>query len=442
MKRYLSISCAICILLSGLLLSGCAPQGLSMISLSDVQGSFFDQYNGTKDAYLCRIRDNAPAELTIPGEYNGKPVVALETDTTLKRLDSLEIGDGIQILSDVLRFMDQAPESVTVPASVSIINYSFSDSQRVKTVVIEGDISRLDWCFNNCADLQTVEIRGSVEAIDGATFKYCPSLKKITINGDVKQIGSDSFSDLKALEEVTIGGTVQNVENGAFSRCPVLKTVNYASCPDNSMEKSLYTAKTASDAITEKALSKLGQPFDKKKEISVDDAPKYAEVLNGPVLGMTICADCPYTEYAVDKVPEGTDLRVFSTQAIDDAFPDTVVTAEKIQKINSGKADMVYCLVERIGYSDGPEYLMSPSGYYMHFRISLWNSKTDELIAWYTERVGAAPFSYTIGKEQIFYDFPTGSGTKNFHKDENKKEPTPLSIIEKDIFKTVNTAAY
>lgn len=119
------------------------------------------------------------ADVVIPGEIEGKPVVY--------------IGD-----------------------------YAFKDTN-VETVIIPDSVTGIKTAFFACKSLKKVELPDSVTHIASMAFLDCTSLKEINMPKNLLSIGEYAFSKT-ALVEVTIP-KLAKIEKGAFEHISTLKTV-------------------------------------------------------------------------------------------------------------------------------------------------------------------------------------------------------------------------
>ena len=148
--------------------------------------SFTVLQNGT--CVLTGTGTATDADVVIPAEHEGKPVVAIG-NSVFGRYKNLK--------------------SVTIPASVKEIR---------KTA------------FADCATLESVTFaEGSVlESIGEDAFYYCSELKSVTVPASVKTIGANAFYACKKLLSVTFadGSALEKIEKAAFSDCSALKSVS------------------------------------------------------------------------------------------------------------------------------------------------------------------------------------------------------------------------
>ena len=104
----------------------------------------------------------------------------------------------------------------------------YVDGERVTEVEIPESLDKIGACMFMGASIGSVRIPDSVEMIDLAAF--CGSgLTSVVIPGSVKNIGSGAFSRCLSLREVTIEDGVETIGKEAFCRSNGLKRV-YCNC--------------------------------------------------------------------------------------------------------------------------------------------------------------------------------------------------------------------
>ena len=124
-------------------------------------------------------------KITIPSEYNDKPVYGID-------------GLAFRGCSSLKR--------ITIPDSVKYIGVG---------------------AFQNCTSLKSITIPDSVQSIGFLAFDGCKSLKSVTIGNNVRSIESSTFSRCSSLKSITIPDSVTSIKEDAFEYCGSLTTVYY-----------------------------------------------------------------------------------------------------------------------------------------------------------------------------------------------------------------------
>lgn len=115
--------------------------------------------------------------LSIPSEYEGKPVTVLGT---------------IDENGDLQGFYYSKIVELIIPDSV--------------TEIIDGNAEDRIGVFSNCRELKKVTLSKSLSKIGSFAFKGCSSLENITIPASVQNIGEEAFGDWTEDQTIYIEG--------------------------------------------------------------------------------------------------------------------------------------------------------------------------------------------------------------------------------------------
>ena len=117
------------------------------------------------------------AEVIIPSEYKGLPVVA--------------IGSG-----------------------------AFWDNKQTTSVVIPNTVTKIDhYAFNGCTSLQSIVIPNSVTEIGTFAFTNCTSLETVILSNNLDFIQWGTFENCTNLSSIVIPLSVTRIENSVFNGC-------------------------------------------------------------------------------------------------------------------------------------------------------------------------------------------------------------------------------
>ena len=165
---------------------------------------FAELEDGTYE--VVGINTKGAKELTIPSEYNGKPVTA--------------IGSG------ALRGCEKLKE-ITLPSTLKYIDsWAFKGCEDLESVVIPEGVTEIGrGAFSGCTSLESVTIPESVTIIGDSAFYGCTSLRSIALPSGITAIGNSAFYLCSALTEITIPTGVESIGNRAFEDCTSLSTV-------------------------------------------------------------------------------------------------------------------------------------------------------------------------------------------------------------------------
>ena len=119
--------------------------------------------------------------------------------------------------------------SYDIPQSVKEIgSYAFMGCNQLAQITIPDGVEKIDVsAFNKCISLTEITIPKSVTNMEWAIFMNCTSLKKAVIEANVNKI-EDLFVDCYELENVVLPETVETIE-GAFEDCTSLAEITLPS---------------------------------------------------------------------------------------------------------------------------------------------------------------------------------------------------------------------
>ena len=186
--------------------------GIAGSSSEDIPEGMEFELNGDMTGYVVTGYDGTAEELIIPGEYEGKPVVAVE---------SLAAGTSSQGNSAVTK--------VVIPDSVMALgNGLFKDWTALREVVVSENVTELPQeLFYGCEALTSVNLSSSLYKIGMFAFVGCSSLAELDLPATVTELERNTFVGT-ALTSVSLPNVV-TVPELAFSGCRSLVEVSLPS---------------------------------------------------------------------------------------------------------------------------------------------------------------------------------------------------------------------
>ncbi|MBR6852948.1 MAG: leucine-rich repeat protein [Prevotella sp.] len=187
-----------------------------------------------------KIDGNFPLKLIIEGNgtmgsfsLHGAPWYAVHSYIT-----EASLPEGLDQIG-VYAFLDCAITSITIPASVSSIDYAFYDCKKLANVTFKGNITEIGSnAFNGCSALKEITLPNSVTKFGNCAF--CNSgLTRITIPGSVSKICMGAFSNCKNLAKVTLSEGLEEID-WAFDGCTSLTEISIPSSVTSIGQNSFY----------------------------------------------------------------------------------------------------------------------------------------------------------------------------------------------------------
>lgn len=203
------------------------------------------------------IRLTVDGALNIRGANKTAHILASTTSTSgrssqgyLNSINRIEIGTGVNAISNYAFYMCYNLASITIPSSVtSIGQYALYNCSSLTSIVIPNSVttigtSALYACyrltsaavpssitsigqqtFYQCYALKSIAIPSGMTSIGNQTFSYCYGLVLATIPNGVISIRESVFYQCYTLPCITIPGSVRSIDKSAFNSCYVLTSI-------------------------------------------------------------------------------------------------------------------------------------------------------------------------------------------------------------------------
>lgn len=209
------------------------------------------------ESYALGYVPQEVSELVIPESYKGKPVTSIN--------------------SNAFRFGSGSITSITIPASINIID---SMCSTVETVYYDGTIA--DWCSiqfkggenitnpmasasnfyiksnGEYAKLTSVVIPDGVERIGGYQFYGFADITSVSISDSVTSIGNYAFYNCENITSVTISNSVTGIGDYAFYNCENITTLTIGNKVEKIGERAFYNSKSLTSLAIPDSVTKLG----------------------------------------------------------------------------------------------------------------------------------------------------------------------------------------
>lgn len=203
------------------------------------------------------------AELEIPAEYNGAPVVSVVRladgpNTTLRSVtlpasvDTVAAGafadcaalervtvepanpyytapDGVlyrQTTHSLCCYPAAKPDAAYTVAdgTLRIESGAFRGCMFLREVILPDSVRQVAW-FSNCSALERVRLPANPDLMLYNTFMQLPALKTVVIPEGLRVVSGMAFDGCPQLEEIDLPATVTAIEYAAFRNCTALKRI-------------------------------------------------------------------------------------------------------------------------------------------------------------------------------------------------------------------------
>lgn len=196
---------------------------------------------------------NYGEEVTVPGviKHEGKDYTITElkgvfsNNPTLKKVTlpksvtSLNYTfDGCTLLSEVVNtdqilYCNSAFNNCSSIKSIDLSNCEtiggFESCKNLQSVKLKKCKTIESCTFTGCSNLQSVGDLSSCTTIGGSAFQACSSLKSIDIS-NCNSLGNYVFEGCSKLEEVKLSKQINKINNSTFNGCTSLKSIDLSNC--------------------------------------------------------------------------------------------------------------------------------------------------------------------------------------------------------------------
>ena len=201
-------------------------------------------------------------EITIPDEYDGVPVTAINdfAGVNLEYVTKITIGKNVKEISDwafgnsrkiaAFEIDDENPYLCDVDGVIytkdmkTLLFYppakgieTTTDAEGKETQIIsyeipEGVETIRSKAFYKCYELTEISLPSTLKSIEEKAFFRC-NLNEITLPDTLTFIGKDAFSYCYGLKEITIPATITQIDEYAFYNCTSLLKVTMQAKEEN-----------------------------------------------------------------------------------------------------------------------------------------------------------------------------------------------------------------
>lgn len=178
-------------------------------------------YYETEDGVCLTGYLGEQTAVTVPGEYQGLRVVALEgTFRDNATVQTVVLPDGLTRIGDYAFSGCTSLGDVNIPDSVvSIGRYAFAECISLSgEVVLPAGLQQLgDYAFAHCLELAGINLPAGVANPGVAVFAECANLERVAMESGMLTVSNAMFHGCASLKYVTLPDTVTTIEHGAFT---------------------------------------------------------------------------------------------------------------------------------------------------------------------------------------------------------------------------------
>lgn len=191
--------------------------------------NFVEYNNGYKlVSYTQAFNDNSK-EISIPAQYEGKDVVAIEDKAFYKnnKIEKVIIPDTVTELGSSVFKECKNLETVEMSKNISVMGGEcFKDCKSLTAIILPDTLTEVRGeTFMGCSSLKEVILPKNIIEIKGNTFENCSSLESIEIPSGVTRIAAHAFYGCTSLSNVFIPDTVNEIGSSAFRQCDSLESI-------------------------------------------------------------------------------------------------------------------------------------------------------------------------------------------------------------------------
>lgn len=214
------------------------------------------EYDAETDTYAVVYYTDTTSqkELTIPDEFNGKPITAINklSISSADTLEVINIGKNITNIDewgitgclhlkkinvssknenycsvDGVLFTKDMKTLVSYPNANRAVYSSGGALKQKATYEIPDGVETISKCaFYKCYGLEKVTLPDTIKTIGERAFHKCENMIEINFPDGLTTIGFDAFIGCTGLEEVTLPSTIEEIGDFAFYNASNIKVMN------------------------------------------------------------------------------------------------------------------------------------------------------------------------------------------------------------------------
>jgi len=190
--------------------------------------SFTTDLDETVTAWITSYKGKG-GDVTIPSEYDGKPITEINGFENCIGLTSVSIPSSVKIIWGGTFKNCSNLTKINIPSRVTKIgDEAFFYCESLKYMDLPDSVTSIGKsAFGFCKSLTSITIPDSINIIEKKTFSNCTGLTSVTMGRGVTEIGEEAFQSCTSLTSVTIPPNVKVIGKSAFYLCSNLTSVTF-----------------------------------------------------------------------------------------------------------------------------------------------------------------------------------------------------------------------
>lgn len=169
-------------------------------------------------------------DVTIPAEYNGKPVTAVGDEAFRDNGNIIGINmPSITSVGTLAFYGCNNLRRAIMPSVTDVAARAFDGCYSLADLSMPSVVNIGEQAFDGCKSLTSVTIPDTVTTVSFAAFSYCEGLTSVTLPDGLTAIGDYAFAHCFSLKSIVIPDSVTDIGEGAFSDCKNLTSITIPS---------------------------------------------------------------------------------------------------------------------------------------------------------------------------------------------------------------------
>ena len=197
---------------------------------------YYSINSGTE--YAVALKDNyktSTSALTIPSEYNSKPVTGIwRYGFSNSRAKTITIPSGITVI-DFEAFMNCKIQTLTIPATIEQIGEAAFYACTSLTKAAINNTTTTSEASSACSCVEVVDnnegerIPCTLTTIPSFCFFNCHGLKELVLPQSIEEIEYEAFNNCRSLYSTLAFMNIKAIRSRAFQGCAALKNIYISS---------------------------------------------------------------------------------------------------------------------------------------------------------------------------------------------------------------------